>query len=119
MALGFTSTTSCLRLQPWSAWFRPKFYTFPEAHDAGYSFLGRTQHNFAAPRIRSAPQCIQTTRAPGGSAVAYRFGPFLLNPESRILLRDGEPVPVTAKVLETLLVLVENRSRVMDKDELL
>ena len=50
---------------------------------------------------------------------SYRFGPFLLNRESRTLVRAGEPVQLTAKVLETLLVLVENRSRVLDKDELL
>ena len=51
--------------------------------------------------------------------MAYRFGPFLLNPESRLLQRDGETVSLTAKVLETLVVLVQNRGRVMDKDELL
>jgi DNA-binding winged helix-turn-helix (wHTH) protein len=52
-------------------------------------------------------------------SVAYRFGPFLFNSDSRLLLRDGEPVPLTAKVLETLTVLVQNRHRVMDKSELL
>jgi DNA-binding winged helix-turn-helix (wHTH) protein len=52
-----------------------------------------------------------------GEIVAYRFGPFLLNPESRLLLQDGAPVSLTATVLETLVVLVQNRGRVMDKDE--
>ena len=49
----------------------------------------------------------------------YRFGPFELHPDSRLLLRGGAPVPLTLKVLETLLFLVENRSRVLSKDELL
>src|SRR6266496_1792099 len=49
----------------------------------------------------------------------YRFGPFVLDSDSRVLLRDGEPVSMTGKVLETLSVLVQNRGRVMDKDELL
>src|SRR5262249_36631140 len=41
------------------------------------------------------------------------------NRESRRLFGEGEPVSLTGKVLETLTVLVENRGRVMDKDELL
>ncbi len=49
----------------------------------------------------------------------YRFGPFELDPESRLLRREGEPVPVAAKTLDTLVVLVENRGRLVDKDELL
>ena len=51
--------------------------------------------------------------------ICYYFGPFLLNPGARILLRDYQPVEVTAKVFETLVILVENRGRVLSKDELL
>src|ERR1700687_420971 len=51
--------------------------------------------------------------------VYYRFGPFVLAPASRLLLRDEQPVSITTKVFETLVVLVENRGRVMTKDELL
>jgi Tol biopolymer transport system component/DNA-binding winged helix-turn-helix (wHTH) protein len=51
--------------------------------------------------------------------VYYRFGPFVLNPASRLLLREEQPVPITTKVFETLVVLVENRGRVVTKDELL
>ena len=40
-------------------------------------------------------------------------------PASALLLRNGEPVPLAPKVLETLLVLIENRARVLSKDELL
>ena len=36
-----------------------------------------------------------------------------------ISLNGGEPVPLTPKVLETLLVRIENRGRVLTKDELL
>ena len=49
----------------------------------------------------------------------YEFGPFSLNAGKRLLLRNGEPVPLAPKVLETLLALVENRERVVTKDELL
>jgi DNA-binding winged helix-turn-helix (wHTH) protein/TolB-like protein/Tfp pilus assembly protein PilF len=49
----------------------------------------------------------------------YEFGPFCLNANERILQRQGEIVPLTPKVLQTLLVLVENREHVVSKDELL
>ena len=50
---------------------------------------------------------------------SYAFGPFSLDPETRILLSQGEPVPITGKTLDTLLHLVQNRGRLVDKDELL
>jgi Tol biopolymer transport system component/DNA-binding winged helix-turn-helix (wHTH) protein len=49
----------------------------------------------------------------------YEFGPFRLDPADRLLLRDGRHVPLTPKAFETLLILVENSGRVIDKDELL
>ena len=51
--------------------------------------------------------------------MVYRFGPFVLDPASRSLVREEQPVPITTKVFETLVVLVENRGRVVTKDELL
>ena len=50
---------------------------------------------------------------------AFEFGPFSLDPEKRLLLRNGATVPLAPKVLDTLLALVENRERVLSKDELL
>ena len=49
----------------------------------------------------------------------YEFGPFAVDAGKRLLLRNGDPVPLAPKVLETLLVLIENRERVLSKDELL
>jgi DNA-binding winged helix-turn-helix (wHTH) protein/Tfp pilus assembly protein PilF len=49
----------------------------------------------------------------------YRFGPFSVDAGKRLLLRSGEPVPLAPKVLDTLLALIENRDRVLSKDELL
>ncbi len=49
----------------------------------------------------------------------YEFGPFSLNAGKRLLLRNGEPVALAPKVLETLLALIGNRERVVTKDELL
>jgi DNA-binding winged helix-turn-helix (wHTH) protein/Tol biopolymer transport system component len=49
----------------------------------------------------------------------YLFGPFSLDPETRVLLRNGEPIPMAGKNLDMLVVLVQNRGRLVDKDELL
>ena len=38
--------------------------------------------------------------------VVYEFGPFRMDPDKQVLLREGQPVAVTPKAFETLLVLV-------------
>ena len=53
------------------------------------------------------------------SSGAYAFGPFVLDPVKRLLWRDREPIAVTAKTLDVLLVLIENRGRNVTKDELM
>ncbi|MEP7214454.1 MAG: tetratricopeptide repeat protein [Acidobacteriota bacterium] len=47
------------------------------------------------------------------------FGGFRIDPASRTLSAGGEPVNLTAKVFDTLLYLVVNHGRVVDKDELM
>jgi Tol biopolymer transport system component/DNA-binding winged helix-turn-helix (wHTH) protein len=49
----------------------------------------------------------------------YEFGPFRLDPVRRLLWREAEVVSLKAKAFETLLVLVEHRGRVLEKDELM
>lgn len=49
----------------------------------------------------------------------YEFGPFLLDTAERRLLRDGQPVPLSPKAFETLLVLVERSGHLVGKDELM
>jgi TolB-like protein/DNA-binding winged helix-turn-helix (wHTH) protein/Flp pilus assembly protein TadD len=49
----------------------------------------------------------------------YEFGPFALDPQERILWREGKPLAATPKVFDTLLFLVRNQGRVLTKDELL
>lgn len=49
----------------------------------------------------------------------YEFGSFRLSLTDRILVRDGELVPLTPKAFETLLVLVQNSGHVVEKEELL
>src|SRR5438874_436692 len=54
-----------------------------------------------------------------GAERNLEFGDFRLDERRRILLRGSEVVPLTSKVFETLLILIENRDRVLEKDELM
>jgi len=47
------------------------------------------------------------------------FGPFRLDCTERVLLRDGQPVSLTLKAFEVLLLLVECRGHVVEKHELM
>jgi DNA-binding winged helix-turn-helix (wHTH) protein/TolB-like protein/Tfp pilus assembly protein PilF len=47
---------------------------------------------------------------------SYQFGHFHLDTRNRLLLRDGVVVPLTPKVFDTLMVLVENCGRVVEKE---
>src|SRR2546423_1745497 len=49
----------------------------------------------------------------------YQFGPFHLDAGERLLLKDGQPIPLTPKAFDTLLLLVENSGRLLEKDELM
>src|SRR5947209_3781582 len=49
----------------------------------------------------------------------YEFGPFRIDRIKRRLLRDRSVVPLTPKAFDTLLVLIEHRAEVVEKDELM
>jgi TolB-like protein/Tfp pilus assembly protein PilF len=49
----------------------------------------------------------------------YEFGPFRLDTQRCLLLREGHPAPLSPKAFETLLALVEQSGRVMKKEELI
>lgn len=50
---------------------------------------------------------------------SYEFGRFRLKTAERILLREGELVPLTPKVFDILITLVENSGQVVAKDDLM
>jgi DNA-binding winged helix-turn-helix (wHTH) protein len=50
---------------------------------------------------------------------AFAFGPFVVDVAARELRRDGTPVALPPKAVETLLVLVRGRHGVLEKDELI
>ena len=49
----------------------------------------------------------------------YEFGEFRLDPAERLLLRAGEPLPLTPKAFEVLVVLVSQSGRLLTKEELM
>jgi TolB-like protein/DNA-binding winged helix-turn-helix (wHTH) protein/Tfp pilus assembly protein PilF len=49
----------------------------------------------------------------------YRFGSFRLDPETRVLLRGGDVVPLSPKAVDTLLVLLKNGGQPVDKKVLI
>lgn len=49
----------------------------------------------------------------------YEFGRFRLDARERVLLRDRDLVPLTPKVFEILLALVEHSGHVVEKDDLM
>ena len=49
----------------------------------------------------------------------YEFGPFVLDTAQHVLTRLKEPVPLTKKTYDLLLVLIESKGRMLPKDELI
>ena len=49
----------------------------------------------------------------------YEFGPFRLDASERQLLRNGEVVPLTPKVFDVLLALVQNCGHILSKEEVM
>lgn len=51
--------------------------------------------------------------------ITYRFGRFVLEPQRRALLAEGAALPVSARAFDVLQLLIENRDRVLGKDEII
>jgi Tol biopolymer transport system component/DNA-binding winged helix-turn-helix (wHTH) protein len=49
----------------------------------------------------------------------YLFGEFTVDREQKVLLRNGSPLPLAPKVFDTLLILVDNRGKIVEKEELM
>jgi DNA-binding winged helix-turn-helix (wHTH) protein/tetratricopeptide (TPR) repeat protein len=68
--------------------------------------------------LRLPPEAEASRIAAMVVAASYRFGPFTLDTTSFRLLRDGEPVPLSPKIIDLLLYLVARQSVLIGKDEL-
>src|SRR5690349_14000179 len=47
----------------------------------------------------------------------YRFGDFIVDTDQKLLLRQDKELPLTPKLFETLLILVENGGRIVQKEQ--
>ena len=49
----------------------------------------------------------------------YRFGPFRVDPDKKLLLRDGETVAITPKAIETLVILLRNAGELVSREQMI
>jgi TolB-like protein/DNA-binding winged helix-turn-helix (wHTH) protein/Tfp pilus assembly protein PilF len=49
----------------------------------------------------------------------YHFGEFTVDGDQKVLYRNGAPLPLAPKVFDTLLILVENGGRIVEKEALM
>jgi Tol biopolymer transport system component/DNA-binding winged helix-turn-helix (wHTH) protein len=49
----------------------------------------------------------------------HRFGEFTVDGQQKVLLRNGSPLALAPKVFDTLLILVDNSGRIVEKEELM
>ncbi len=57
--------------------------------------------------------------APENSGIRYHFGEFILDPNERVLLSNGEPTHLADKLFDTLLLLVRNNGQILSKDQMM
>jgi DNA-binding winged helix-turn-helix (wHTH) protein/tetratricopeptide (TPR) repeat protein len=55
----------------------------------------------------------------GSRRELYALGPFRVDADKEVVLRDGQPVPLTPKAFQILLVLVRRGTEVAGKDEIM
>jgi DNA-binding winged helix-turn-helix (wHTH) protein/TolB-like protein/Tfp pilus assembly protein PilF len=68
----------------------------------------------ALSNLKGAPAAMDTH-----SRHLYEFGPFTVDPVERLLLREGQPIPLKAKVFDVLLVLITKSGHLVEKSELM
>src|SRR5262245_59215595 len=69
--------------------------------------------------LLESPHLLTGQVMPDPPQIAYDFANFRLLPGDKRLLRDGKPVRLAPKVFDTLLLLVENQGRLVEKDDFL
>lgn len=96
--------------------------------DAGYLTLGRLK--LAGKVSATGLDCLEESLKKALNQVlpsdmndlhrkTFLFGPFRMEVDDRILLRQGQLVPLAPKEFDTLLVLVENAGRLVSKEDLI
>lgn len=67
----------------------------------------------------SRPNTLECTVTRGAEAAVFEFGGFRLEPQRRLLTRDGEPLAVTDKAFDALAYLVAHAGQLVTKDDLM
>ena len=65
------------------------------------------------------PQIVPKADSERAGADVFEFESFHLDLRERVLLRDGNAIPLTPKVFDTLLLLVQNSGHLVLKDDLM
>ena len=84
--------------------------------------MNRERRKQIGPPLKPAPSAAASTDVTGrtnSTPRLYDFGPFRVDAAERVLLRDGRPVPLTPKLFDTLLALVERSGHLVEKAELM
>ena len=55
----------------------------------------------------------------GPPKIFYEFDSFRIDPEERVLMQNGSPIPLNPKAFEILTILVRHCERVVLKDDLM
>lgn len=48
----------------------------------------------------------------------YEFGRYRLDPQKHVLWRGAHPIPLNFRSFDTLLILIQNQGRTVEKDDL-
>ena len=76
-----------------------------------------TGYRSSSKRVNDIVSTAQTTNQE--TRILYEFGPYLLDPSERKLCRGDEIVALPPKAFDTLVLMVRNSGRLMEKDELI
>ena len=80
--------------------------------------MGENTHRRSSSRDASDVASGTQTNS-GETGHVYQFGPYRLDPGERTLLRGNETVTLPPKAFDTLVLIVRNSGRLMEKDELI
>src|SRR5215813_11628983 len=69
--------------------------------------------------LRNSQRVLKTMSSSPTHRSSYEFGEFRIDRLDRVLMRDGELVPLTPKVFDLLLLLIENHGHVVGKERLM
>ena len=77
--------------------------------------------NYASPQREAQKPSAFLSDAEGASDRVrfYEFDRFRIDTKRRLLTRDGEPIALKAKALDTLVLLVQHAGRLLEKEELM